>query len=228
MRKGSLRELIDGYSPDILMLQETKIAEMQIVECGVREEFSEYEQFYSFAKKPGYAGTAVWVKKELANEAIMISDVDGDGLIDAYGDLLQEGRLTVVELADFCVISAYVPNSKDDLSRLEIRGRWDEYLAGVLTKLQENKPLVVGGDFNVAHEPIDLARPKQNVGKHGYTDEERRGFNELLTRAGMIDTFRLLHPDVVKYSWWSHWGKARVNNVGWRIDYVLMSEVVES
>ena len=228
MRKGSLRKFIDEYAPDVLMLQETKISEAQVAESGVREEFSEYEQFYSFAKKPGYAGTAVWVRKELANGAVQLADIDGDGLEDEYGDLLKEGRLTGVELPGFICVSAYVPNAKDDLTRLAIREKWDKYLAEAVVELQKKQPVVLAGDFNVAHQPIDLARPAANVGKHGYTNEERRGFDELLVQAGLLDSFRVLHPDVVKYSWWSHWGKARENNVGWRIDYVLVSEALRS
>jgi len=223
LKKGSLREFVDKFSPDVLLMQETKISEAQVAECGVREEFSGYEQFYGFAKKPGYAGTAAWVKKELAEGAVRVADIDGDGLEDNYGDLLKEGRLTGVELEKLYVISAYVPNAKDDLSRLGIREKWDKYLTGALAELQKSKPVVVAGDFNVAHQPIDLARPKQNKGKHGYTDEERRGFSELLVRAGLTDSFRALHPDTQEYSWWSYLAQSRARNVGWRIDYVLVS-----
>ncbi len=223
LRKGSLRSFLGSCNPDILLLQETKISEAQIDEEGVREEFAEYEQFYTAAKKPGYAGTAVWLKKELGGTAKVVGDIDGDGLVDTYGDLLKEGRLTVVELAKFYVVSVYVPNAKGDLSRLEVRGRWDRYLADVVQRLQQDKPVVIAGDFNVAHQPIDLARPKANEGKHGYTREEREGFSQLLDKTGIMDTFRELHPEEQKYSWWSHWGNARANNVGWRIDYVLVS-----
>jgi exodeoxyribonuclease-3 len=228
MRKGSLRKFIDEYAPDILLLQETKIAAAQMAESDVAEEFSDYVQFYSFAKKPGYAGTAVWVKKSLAGGVFRVADIDSDGLEDKYGDLLKEGRLTGVELPKCICVCAYVPNAKEDLSRLPVRQRWDEYLAEVLLGLQKNKPVIVAGDFNVAHASIDLARPAANVGKHGYTDEERRGFSELLRRAKLLDSFRVLHPNAVKYSWWSHWGKARANNVGWRIDYVLLSQALRS
>jgi len=228
LRKGNLREFIEKYEPDVLMMQETKISEQQIEENKLREEFAGYEQFYSFAKKPGYAGTAVWVKKELVDGAVKIADIDGDGLEDRYGDLLKEGRLTGVDLGKCICISIYVPNAKEDLSRLGVREKWDKYLADALSKLQKDKPVIAAGDFNVAHEPIDLARPKQNVGKHGYTDEERRGFGELLKRTGLMDSFRVLHPDTMAYSWWSHWGNARVNNVGWRIDYMLVSAALKS
>jgi len=247
MRKGSLRDFVDKFDPDILLLQETKISEAQVAESGVREDFGDYAQFYSFAKKPGYAGTAVWLrsqtffsKESLAKKSIskivrkvrFSDDFDictaPDELCDGYGDMLDEGRLTVVELGELYVISAYVPNAKRDLSRLWIREKWDRYLTDALVELQKKKPVVIAGDFNVAHEPIDLARPKQNVGKHGYTDEERRGFSELLARAGMVDSFRALYPDTVKYSWWSHFGNARANDVGWRIDYVLVSKALQS
>ena len=227
MRKGALREFVDEFVPDVLLMQETKISEAQVEESGVRDEFASYVQFYSFAKKAGYAGTAVWVRKELAEGAVRVADIDGDGLVDDYGDLLKEGRLTGVDLGKCICISAYVPNAKDDLSRLRVRERWDGYLADALVELQKKKPVVIAGDFNVAHQPIDLARPKANEGKHGYTDEERRGFSELLARAGMVDSFRLLYPNTVKYSWWSHWGQARARNVGWRIDYFLVSKVLK-
>jgi len=228
LKKGSLRKFVDEYDPDFLLMQETKISRKQVEESNVSEEFEEYEQFFAYAKKPGYAGTAVWVKKALGLKAELVADIDGDGLVDGYGDLLKEGRLTGVELPKVYIVSAYVPNAKDDLSRLAIREKWDRYLADVIVELQKKKPVVVAGDFNVAHQPMDLARPKQNVGKHGYTEEERGGFGELLRRAGLADSFRALHPNTVKYSWWSHWGNARANNVGWRIDYVLISEALRS
>ena len=231
MRKGALREFVDRYRPDVLLLQETKISEAQIKACGVRDEFSEYEQFYSCATKPGYSGTAVWISKSFrsfSEEAEGRSPVKTGASPERSSEddlkvLLTEGRLTIIELDTFYVVSVYVPNAKDDLSRLAVRGRWDEHLAEVLAELQKKKPVVVAGDFNVAHQPIDLARPTANVGKHGYTDEERVGFSALLERAGMVDSFRHLHPTAVKYSWWSHWGNARANNVGWRIDYFLVS-----
>lgn len=228
LKKGALEDFVITKQPDVVLLQETKISEQQIIECGVRESFAEYEQFYTSAKKPGYAGTGIWIKKSVSNAKKVEIDFDDDGLVDDYGDLLAEGRITAIELAEFYVVSVYVPNSKDDLSRLKIREEWDRYLAKLIDKLQKNKPVVIAGDFNVAHEPIDLARPKENVGKHGFTEEERKGFSALLVDTKLVDTFRELHPDEQKYSWWSHWGNARANNVGWRIDYVLASKSLKN
>lgn len=222
LRKGALAGFIDKYNPDILMLQETKISAVQVAESGVDEVFPEYAKFYSYAKKAGYAGTAVWVRRGIEAAQVAV-DFDGDGLVDEYGDLLNEGRLTVVETKSCYNISVYVPNSKDDLSRLAVRGKWDKMLADYVAGLEKKKPVVMGGDFNVAHEEIDLARPKENAGKHGFTNEERAGFSALLSKTGLVDSFRALEPEKVAYSWWSHWGNARANNVGWRIDYLLTS-----
>lgn len=224
LRKGSLRKFIDQYHPDILMLQETKISAPQIAESDVEDEFSDYQQYYTSAQRAGYAGTAIWVKKNWNEVQPVAIDFDADGLTDQYGDTLNEGRVTVVETPKLYIVSVYVPNAKDDLSRLQVRQQWDHYLANFISHLQATKPVILGGDLNVAHEPIDLARPKQNIGKHGFTDEERQGFSTLLKQTKLTDTFRTLHPDTQKYSWWSHWGNARANNVGWRIDYLLTSD----
>jgi exodeoxyribonuclease-3 len=211
MRKGALGEFISGFRPDILLLQETKIGEEQVKEVGVMEEFREYRQVYDFARRPGYSGTAVWCRG-VGGEQVRVED------------FMDEGRMCVVDVGEFYVVSVYVPNAKEDLSRLKLRvDEWGPWLLNEVESLQRKKPVVVGGDFNVAHEAIDLARPKQNVGKHGFTDEERADFGKLLAGAGLVDSFRELHPQEVEYSWWSHWGKARENNVGWRIDYVLVS-----
>jgi exodeoxyribonuclease-3 len=222
INKGNFQQFLNQFSPDILLMQETKIDEPALKAAKIRELFPEYDQFYSFALKKGYSGTAVWVKKSLnLTPKLIENDTKNDNLSDKYGDLQSEGRLTILELDDFCVASVYVPNTKGDLSRLEIRQNWDKCLAETLKNL--NRPVIIGGDFNVANEPIDLARPKENDGKHGYTKEERQGFKNLLQSANLLDSFRKLHPETVKYSWWSHWGHARANNIGWRIDYFLIS-----
>jgi exodeoxyribonuclease-3 len=135
--------------------------------------------------------------------------------------------MCVVDVGEFYVVSVYVPNAKEDLSRLKLRvDEWGPWLLNEVKSLQRKKPVVMGGDFNVAHEAIDLARPKQNIGKHGFTNEEREDFSQLLNRARLVDSFRQLYPEKVEYSWWSHWGNARANNVGWRIDYILVSRGV--
>ena len=133
-----------------------------------------------------------------------------------------------LELKDFYLVNVYTPNSKPDLSRLKLREtEWDPAVLEYLKELEKTKPVVVCGDFNAAHEEIDIARPKTNHHSAGFTDEERRGISNLIS-AGFIDTFRSLNPDAVRYTWWSHWGDARANNVGWRIDYFFVSKSLKS
>jgi exodeoxyribonuclease-3 len=142
---------------------------------------------------------------------------------DEFGDPLSEGRVLTAEFEDFFLVDVYTPNSKNGLERLRLRAeKWDTEFLRYLKELEQVKPVVVCGDFNAAHEEIDVARPKTNYHSAGFTDEERRGITNLIT-AGFVDTFRALHPDEVRYTWWSHWGQARANNVGWRIDYFFVS-----
>ncbi len=142
---------------------------------------------------------------------------------DQFGNVLTEGRVLTAEFADFFLVNTYVPNSKPNLERLDFRARvWDPALLAYLQSLAQIKPIIVCGDFNVAHESIDLARPDANHHHAGFTDQERRGFSNLLA-ADFLDTFRLLHPTAQRYTWWSHWAHARTNNIGWRIDYFLAS-----
>ena len=143
---------------------------------------------------------------------------------DKFGDPLTEGRVLTAEFEKFYLVNVYVPNSKPDLARLKLREElWDPGLLELLKELEKTKPVVVCGDFNAAHEEIDIARPKTNHHSAGFTDEERRGITNYI-QAGLVDTFRTLHPDEVRYTWWSHWGHARENNVGWRIDYFFVSK----
>lgn len=138
-----------------------------------------------------------------------------------------EGRVLVLEFSDFYLVNVYTPNSKPDLSRLKLREKdWDPGFLQYLKELEKTKPVVTCGDFNAAHEEIDIARPKTNHHSAGFTDEERQGISNLID-AGFIDTFRFLHPNSVRYTWWSHWGKARENNIGWRIDYFFVSKILE-
>lgn len=138
--------------------------------------------------------------------------------------LTSEGRILIVDLNKFYLVNVYVPNSKPDLSRLKLREQeWDPGFLQLLKKLEQDKPVVTCGDFNAAHNEIDLARPKANHKNAGFTDEERKGITNLIN-AGFIDTFRTLHPEEQRYTWWSHWGHARENNVGWRIDYFFISK----
>ncbi|MBQ7802490.1 exodeoxyribonuclease III [Candidatus Saccharibacteria bacterium] len=145
-----------------------------------------------------------------------------------FGELaLKEGRVLTLEFDNFFLVNVYTPNSKPDLSRLELREKtWDPEFKSYLKELEKKKPVITCGDFNAAHEEIDLARPKTNHKNAGFTDEERKGVSNLLA-AGFIDSFRFLNPEAKRYTWWSHWGKARENNVGWRIDYFFLSESLE-
>jgi exodeoxyribonuclease-3 len=135
----------------------------------------------------------------------------------------KEGRVLALEFENFYAVCVYVPNSKPDLARLDYRQVWDRDFLEFLENLNKKKPVIFGGDFNVAHEEIDLARPKENVGEHGFTDEEREGFSNFL-KSGFVDIFRELHKEPDHYTWWSYFGGARARNVGWRIDYLLVSE----
>lgn len=222
LNKGELQKFIAEYDPDILCLQETK-ANRDQVELDLPQY---HEHFYSAAKR-GYSGTAILSKTPairyvdgFPSDIIEQYDVTGD----EYGNPADEGRVIAAEFADFWVVTAYTPNSKGDLSRLQLRYRqWDPAMLAYLQQLERLKPVLYCGDMNVAHAEIDLANPKANVGKHGFTHEERERFGDYLD-AGFVDTFRTANPDQTDaYSWWTHWANARARNVGWRIDYWLAS-----
>lgn len=225
INKGEFNAFIETYDPDILCLQETKAQRGQ-VELDLPEY---HEHFYSATKK-GYSGTAIFSKTKPLNCLNGFPDdiVEKYGpLSDHYGDLNDEGRVIAAEFDDFWLVTAYTPNSKGDLSRLAMRfNHWDPACLAYLKGMEAGeygaaKPVLYCGDMNVAHQEIDLARPKDNVGKHGFTDEERAGFQAYLD-AGFVDVFRAAHPEMTDaYTWWTHWGNARARNVGWRIDYWL-------
>ena len=229
INKGALQKLIAEQKPDILCLQEIKARPEQVL-----YDFEDYKEFWNPAKKPGYSGTAILVREEslpllfsadlLANQELYASQSNGN---DPDDDLpSREGRVLTLDCNDFYLVNVYTPNSKPDLSRLKLREtEWDPEFLRYLKELEKTKPVVVCGDFNAAHEEIDIARPKTNHHSAGFTDEERQGITNLIN-AGLIDTFRALHPNEVRYTWWSHWGHARENNVGWRIDYFFVSEVL--
>ena len=226
IRKGALQEFIAEYRPDILCLQETKAKQGQ-----AEIDLPEYEELWNSAERPGYAGTAIFTKrKPLSVRYDLPSDI---AMADEFGDPLTEGRVLTAEFDDFFLVDAYTPNSKNGLERLGLRyKKWDVAFLKYLKSLESEKPVVACGDFNAAHEEIDIARPASNHHSAGFTDEERRGITNLVD-AGLVDAFRSLHPDEVRYTWWSHWGQARANNVGWRIDYFfvsaeLMSRVAEA
>ena len=221
IRKGALQDFIGKYEPDILCLQETKVKQGQ-----AEIDLPEYEELWNSADRAGYSGTAIFTRvKPLSVKYGLPTEMD---FADEFGDPLTEGRVLTAEFEDFYLVNVYTPNSKNGLERLELREKkWDPEFLKYLKELEEEKPVVICGDFNAAHEEIDIARPKTNHHSAGFTDEERQGITNLI-EAGLIDSFRDLHPEAVRYTWWSHWGQARANNVGWRIDYFFVSRSLMS
>ncbi len=225
-RKDLFKPFIDKEQPDILCLQETK------AERGQAEvDLQGYEEYWNSADKKGYSGTAIFSKvKPLAvlngfPEAIIDTyKVTGD----TYGDPNKEGRVIAAEFEKFYVVTVYTPNAKDDLSRIPLREKhWDPAFLAYCKELEKKKPVVFCGDLNVAHTEDDLANPKPNRGKKGFTDEERRGFQNFLD-AGFVDTLRMFVQGNGHYTWWSHFANSRARNVGWRIDYFLVSGALRS
>jgi len=209
--KNFFSDMLD-VNADIICLQETKANEDQVKEAV--STLSDYHVYAHHADKKGYSGTAILsrVKPHHVHYKIGMDEHD------------MEGRTVCLEFEEFYLISVYVPNSGSELLRLEYRQKWDKDFLAYLKKLEKKKPVVVCGDFNVAHKSIDLARPKANYNKSaGYMQEEIDGM-DAFTQNGFVDTFRHFHGDQVKYTWWSYRGGAREKNVGWRIDYFLVSE----
>ena len=210
--KKGFTDQIDALAPDVLGLQETKAQDDQVREALFG--WDSYEVHSSSAVKKGYSGTAVLTK----HTPLSIQAGIGVESLD------QEGRVLRLEFDTFHFVTVYTPNSSTGLKRLPFRGTWDEAFKDYLKELDADKPVVCCGDLNVAHAPIDLARPKSNYNKTpGYTQQEIDGMSALLD-AGFVDTWRQAHPEDVKYSWWSYRGGAREKNVGWRLDYMLVSE----
>lgn len=194
---------------DFFCLQETK---MQAGQLDL--EFEGYKSYWNYAEKKGYSGTAVFTKHEPLNVTYGLGIEEHD----------HEGRVITLEMEDFYLVTVYTPNSQDGLRRLEYRMKWEDDFLAYIKKLDENKPVVVCGDLNVAHEEIDLKNPKTNRKNAGFTDEEREKMTTWLN-SGFIDTFRFFYPDKKDiYSWWSYRFKAREKNAGWRIDYFIVSE----
>ena len=225
LNKGALQSFIAEYDPDILCLQETKATRGQ-VELDLPQY---HEHFYSAAKK-GYSGTAIFTKIPALRfvDGFPLDIAEAFGIVhDGYGNPADEGRIIAAEFDQFWVVTVYTPNSKGDLSRLALRHKhWDPAFLAYMQRLEKSKPVLFCGDLNVAHQEIDLANPKPNVGKHGFTDEERGGFQAFLN-AGFVDTFRAEFPEKTgAYSWWTHWANARARNVGWRIDYWMASQSI--
>lgn len=222
-KKGLFLPFIAGHQPDILCLQETKAAQEQS-----EVDLPDYDEYWNSADKKGYSGTAIFTK--IAPETVHLGlpeDIKKRfDLADIYGDTTTEGRVTTLEFESCFVVSVYTPNAKDDLSRLPVREKWDQAFLLYMKQLEREKPVIFAGDLNVAHTELDLARPKENKGKKGFTDEERQGIDNMLA-AGFIDSFRMFHEGNGHYTWWSHWGAARERNVGWRIDYVMASDTLK-
>jgi exodeoxyribonuclease-3 len=220
-KKGALTTFIEQENPDVICFQETKAHIEQL-----DPQFPEYEKFWCSANRKGYSGTSVWTKVA----PLSVSYGLPEGLIteykldsDKYGDPSNEGRVITLEFENFYLVTVYTPNSKGDLTRLELRHKqWDPAFLKYLQGREETKPVIFCGDLNVAHTEIDLANPKPNMGKHGFTIEEREGFDKFL-EAGFVDTFRMFNKEGGNYTWWTHWANARERNVGWRIDYFLAS-----
>ena len=202
-------EFFNEVDADIFCLQETKLQENQI-----DLQLEGYYQYWNYAKKKGYSGTAIFTKKEPLNVIYGMGIEEHD----------QEGRLITLEFEDFYMVTVYTPNSQSELKRLNYRMKWEDDFKKYLKELDKKKPVIVCGDLNVAHKEIDLKNPKTNTKNPGFTDEERNKFTELLN-AGFIDTFRYFYPTEENiYSWWSYRFKAREKNAGWRIDYFCVSE----
>lgn len=225
-KKGMFVPFIEKHRPDILCLQETKAQQGQS-----EVDLKDYEEYWNSAEKKGYSGTAIFTKiKPLAVVNGLPPEIGKKfGLIaDGYGDPNKEGRVVTAEYEKFYIIGVYTPNAKDDLSRVPLRHKqWDPAFLAYCKDLEKKKPVIFCGDLNVAHTEDDLARPKENRGKKGFTDEEREGFENFLD-AGFVDTFRMFTKGNGHYSWWTHWANARARNVGWRIDYFLVSDSLKN
>ena len=209
VQKKGFEEIFLALDADFFCLQETKLQAGQI-----ELEFPGYESYWSYAEKKGYAGTAIFTRHTPLSARYNIGVEEHD----------HEGRAVTLEYDDFFLVCVYTPNAQDGLRRIEYRMRWEDDFRAYLCELDRVKPVIVCGDMNVAHEEIDLKNPKQNVGNPGFSNEEREKFSELLD-AGFTDSFRSLYPDRTDaYSWWSYRAAARQRNVGWRIDYFVISD----
>ena len=204
----NFREVFQSLDADFFCLQETK---MQAGQLDL--EFDGYESYWNYADKKGYSGTAIYTR-------VKPLSVSNDIGIDEHD---HEGRVITMEFDDFYLVCVYVPNSQDELKRLTYRMKWEDDFRSYVSGLAEKKGVVICGDLNVAHNDIDIKNPASNRHNAGFTDEERGKFNALLD-AGFVDSWRMLNPDTVKYSWWSYRFKARERNAGWRIDYFIVSE----
>ena len=209
INKDCFYEFVAAEDPDVLCLQETKLSAGQVA-----LDLPAYHEYWNYAEKKGYSGTAVFTKEEPLEVTYGIGVDEHD----------HEGRVITLEYPDWYLVNVYVPNSQDELKRLDYRMRFEDDFRAYIGALDAKKPVIYCGDLNVAHEEIDLKNPKTNHFNAGFSDEERGKMTEMLA-SGMVDSFRLLYPDVTgAYSWWSYRRNARATNAGWRIDYFLVSE----
>ena len=198
---------------DIFCIQETKLQPEQAENI----EFDGYTKYINSAVKKGYSGTMIFTKQKPINVTYDLGIEEFD----------KEGRIITLEYDKFFIVNCYTPNSKRELERLDYRMKWEDEVRGYLKKLDEIKPVIYCGDLNVAHEEIDIKNPKTNHFSAGFTDQEREKMTELLN-SGFIDTYRYLYPDKVMYSWWSYMRQAREKNIGWRIDYIIVSDALKN
>lgn len=213
--KKGLKEFLEQIDAEVVCFQETKATPEQVAEA--LSGLNGYELYAYSAERKGYSGTAILTKQKplSVQKGIGIEEHD------------QEGRLIALEFDTYYVVTSYVPNSGNGLVRLDYRETWDQALSDYLLRLQERKPVIFCGDLNVAHTEIDIARPKSNYNKTaGYTQREIDGMDRYLSETGFIDSYRYLHPETVKYSWWSYRAGAREKNIGWRLDYFLISNSI--
>lgn len=224
IKKGEFKKFIAKHKPDILCLQETKAEQGQ-----AEVDLPNYEEYWNSASTKGYSGTAIFSRVKPLSVSFGFSKAIAKKykFVDSAGrDSADEGRVITAEFAKYYVVTVYTPNAKDDLSRLPLREKhWDPAFLAHCKALEKKKPVIFCGDLNVAHTELDLANPKPNVGNKGFTDEERAGFQAFID-AGFVDTFRLFKDGNGHYSWWSQRANCRARNIGWRIDYVLVSKAL--
>jgi len=213
--KKDFLKVLKKYQPDILALQEVKISEKDRGKAEL--DFPGYTEFWHSAERPGYAGTAILINEKLKLKILKQTN----GL--NHDDFDKEGRVQILEFEKFYFINAYFPNTRHDLSRLDFKIEFNDKIFEHLKKLEKKKPIIFTGDFNVAHTEIDLKNPKANEHNAGFTIEERNSFDKFL-KQGRIDTFRYLNPKKIQYTWWGYKFHCRARNIGWRIDYFVLSD----
>jgi len=210
--KNGFMDFLERESPDIMCIQETKVQSGQ-VQLGL----DGYFQYWNYAERKGYSGTAVFTKIKPNDVILGIKNSEHDG----------EGRVLTLEFDDYYLVNVYTPNSQRGLTRLDYRQKWDQDFLNYVKALENKKPVIFCGDLNVAHKEIDLKNPKTNVKNAGFTPEERKGFDNIVD-SGFLDTFREFNKEPNNYSWWSYRFNAREKNIGWRIDYFCISEILRS